>query len=96
MNSRARILILSELCKMSSRLQQINKEISSVDVPSAFLVREDLGIRLPKGKKHKDVAYGQRHKQPVNNNRITPPAGMGIHSDSGVAAPFYQQQHNGT
>jgi hypothetical protein len=95
MTHRAKVLILSELCKMSSRLQQINKEISSVDVPGAFLVREDLGIRLPKGKKHKDVAYGQKHQQPINSNRITPPAGMGVHSDSPVVAPFYQQQHNG-
>ena len=67
----------------------LSKETSTVPVAGLELVREDLA-----GKKKQDTVYGQKHKQPTNSNRITPPAGMGICSDSPNVAPYYQPGPN--
>jgi hypothetical protein len=89
MNKKLRILIIEKLRDFSCRLAAINKEIASVNVSDLLLVREDL--EGPHKKKRSHVAHGQKQNEPTSSNRITPPAGMGIHSDSPVVAPFYQE-----
>jgi len=88
MNIKLRIELINKLRDFSGRLAILNKEIASIDVPGLMLVRQDL--EGPKRRK-KNIAYGQKHQQPLSSNRVTPPSGMGIHSDSPIVGPFYQE-----
>ena len=65
--------VLGKLRDISGVLQRLSKEITSTNVPGLSLVREDLGVRTPKKRKRKDVAYGQKHKEPIVRNKITLP-----------------------
>jgi len=85
----ARLRLLEKLRDLCGQVAVINKEIASTPVAGLELVRQDL-----EGKKPHHTVYGQKHKQPTNSNKITPPAGMGICSDSPNVAPYYQPGPN--
>ncbi len=85
----ARLRLLEKLRDLCGKVAVVNKEIASTPVAGLELVRQDL-----EGKKPHHTVYGQKHKSPTNSNKITPPAGMGICSDSPNVAPFYQAGAN--
>jgi hypothetical protein len=84
MNKIERLRILEKLRDLSGCVARLSKEVQSVPVQGAELVREDLEGRG-------QMIHGQRHRQPKNDNKITPPAGMGIHSNSPNVGPFYRE-----
>jgi hypothetical protein len=45
--------------------------------------------------RRKDIVYGQRHVEPVKVPRRTPPAGMGMVSDSYRVGPYYYADDQG-
>jgi len=88
MDKVARLRLLEKLRDLCGQISVLSKEVSSTPVAGSELVREDL-----EGKK-KHITHGQKHHQPTNRNKITPPAGMGICSDSPNVAPLYQAGPN--
>jgi len=89
MDKIARLRLLEKLRDLCGQVAVLSKEVSATPVVGSELVREDLA-----GKKLHHTVYGQKHKQPTNSSKITPPAGMGICSDSPNVAPFYQAGPN--
>jgi len=90
MNIAKRQRLLDALKNFCGQLSVLNKEISQLPVQGIGLVREDLGVR-----RNSHVAHGQKQKQPTMPNRITPPAGMGVHSDSPRVRDFYSEYRPG-
>ena len=90
MDKIARLRLLEKLRDLCGQIAVLNKEIASAPVAGLELVRQDLAGGKPK----RETTYGQKHKQPTNSNKITPPAGMGICSDSPVIGSFYQAGPN--
>ena len=88
MTQQLRNKTIEKLQLLVKQLDRLNKEIASIPVQGCMLVREDLGSGR---KKRGHMVHGQKQHEPVSGNRITPPAGMGIHSDSPVIAPFMQE-----
>jgi len=89
MDKITRLRLLEKLRDLCGQLSVLNKEVSAAPVAGLELVREDL-----EGGKKKHTIHGQKHTQPTNANKITPPAGMGISSDSPNVASFYQAGPN--
>jgi len=85
----ARLKLIEKLRDLYGQIAVLSKEVSSAPVEGLDLVREDLA-----GEKNKSKVYGQKHTQPVNSNKITPPAGMGICSDSPNVGSYYQAGPN--
>ena len=64
--------VLDRLRDVAGKLQRVQKEIMSMDVPGLELTRQDLGIRR-KNKNNFRFEHGQKHYQPKINNKITTP-----------------------
>lgn len=89
MDSIARLRLLEKLRDLCGQLSVLSKETSATPVVGLELVREDLA-----GSKNRHMAHGQKQKQPVNSNKITPPVGMGTCSDSPNVGSYYQAGPN--
>ena len=89
MDKLSRLKLIEKLRDLYGQVAVLSKEVSSAPVVGLELVREDLA-----GRQEKPTVYGQKHKQPTNSNKITPPAGMGICSDSPNVGSFYQAGPN--
>ncbi len=89
MDRLARLKLIEKLRDLYGQIAVLSKDVSSVPVEGIGLVREDLT-----GGKAQPTTHGQKHKQPTNSNKITPPAGMGICSDSPNVGSFYQAGPN--
>lgn len=68
-----RTSVLNKLRDVAGKLQLVQKEIMSMNVPGLELTREDLGVRRPKKNKDFRFEHGQKHYQPKLNNGITTP-----------------------
>lgn len=77
--------LVEKLRDLSGRLHCLNKEISTIPVSGVSLTREDLGIR----RNNKKTVHGQKHEQPINTNRITPPSGTGSGEAPSLPGSFY-------
>lgn len=82
----ARLRMLEKLLQLCERVSELTKEASAAPVSGLELVREDLS--------RGHVVHGQKHKQPINSSKVTPPTGMGTCSDSPNVGTFYQAGPN--
>ncbi len=89
---RKRTEILGTLRNVAGRLQVIQKEMMSMDVPGLHLTREDLGIRRPKKNKNESYIHGQKHYSPRINNKVTTPGdGQGQYSTGTTPEILYRR-----
>jgi hypothetical protein len=89
MDSIARLRLLEKLRDLCGQISVLSKETSSTPVAGLGLVREDLA-----GRRNQHTVHGQKQKQPINSNKITPPTGMGTCSDSPNVGSYYQAGPN--